>query len=378
MENHHDAPVAHTLFLGKPLISVAKFRPKISKPYLAKDLLLEGQVSMLVGPPNIGKSSVVSALAASISMGRALGNIVVKSGVVLYVAPEDPEGVAERAYGFFQTHAAEIAHFEVHASPVNLTDEAEMRRFASEALNFARQRQAERMLIVFDTLNLCIGDGDENSSRDMSRAIGHAQRLAQKTRAHVLLVHHTSLADQGRARGSSAMLAGIDTMLVLRKVEGQGGASFVLLCQEKQRSVPKGDAILIEIGSFFIGVDDDGARRTVPIAKPAEMTSSLIAKGNEAVKPGGEGEARLKEVSRVLLALRAKDPATFHEARTLYGMVGEGFEGVRSNSDSLRKAVKRALDALIGAGKAETDGNGGYRAAHSAKPQPEREDKTLH
>ena len=28
-------------------------------------------------------------------------------------------------------------------------------------------------------------------------------------------------------------------------------------------------------------------------------------------------------------------------------MVGEGFEGVRSNSDSLRKAVKRALDALI-------------------------------
>ena len=152
MENHHDAPVAHTLFLGKPLISVAKFRPKISKPYLAKDLLLEGQVSMLVGPPNIGKSSVVSALAASISMGRALGNIVVKSGVVLYVAPEDPEGVAERAYGFFQTHAAEIAHFEVHASPVNLTDEAEMRRFASEALNFARQRQAERMLIVFDTL----------------------------------------------------------------------------------------------------------------------------------------------------------------------------------------------------------------------------------
>ncbi len=76
--------------------------------------------------------------------------------------------------------------------------------------------------------------------------------------------------------------------------------------------------MLIEIGSFFIGVDDDGARRTVPLAKPAEMTSSLIAKVKEAAKPGGEGEARVKEVSRVLLALRARDPATFHEARTLY------------------------------------------------------------
>jgi hypothetical protein len=108
------------------------------------------------------------------------------------------------------------------------------------------------------------------------------------------------------------------------------------------------------------------------------MTSSLLAKVNEAVKPGGEGEGRIKEVSRVLRALRAKDPATFHEARTLYGMVGEGFEGVRSNSDSLRKAVRRALDALIDAGKAETDGSGGYRAANSANPQPKPEDKILH
>ncbi|WP_103336515.1 AAA family ATPase [Pseudotabrizicola formosa] len=378
MKNHHDAPLAQNLFLGKPLLSVSKFRPEINRPYLAKNLLLEGQVSLLVGPPNIGKSSVVCALAASISMGRALGKIAVKPGMILYVAGEDREGVAERAYGFFQTHAARIADFEVHGSPVNLTDEAEMRRFAGEAAILARKRRAERLLIVFDTLNLCIGDGDENSSRDMSRAIGHAQRLARMTRAHVLLVHHTSLADNGRPRGSSAMHGNIDTMLVLRKVDGQGDSSFVLLTQEKQRSVPKGEPILFEIGSFFIGVDDDGDRRTVPIALPAEMTSSLLTKVSESVKPGGEGEARVKELSRVLLALRAKNPAAFHEARTLCGMVGEGFEGVRSNSDSLRKAVRRALDALIGAGKAETDGSGGYRAANSASPQPASEDKTLH
>jgi hypothetical protein len=378
LENHHDAPQAQPHFLGKPLLSVAKFRPEINRPYLAKNLLLEAQVSLLVGPPNIGKSSVVAALAASISAGRALGQIAVKRAAVLYVAAEDPNGIAERGYGFFLNHAADISHFEIHGSPVDLTDEAEMKRFAGEAAIFARQRMAERMLIVFDTLNLCIGDGDENSSRDMSRVIGHAQRLARMTRAHVMIVHHTSLADNGRPRGSSAMHGNIDTMLVLRKVDGQGDSSFVLLSQEKQRSVPKGKPILFEIGSFFIGVDDEGERITVPIARPAEMTSSLLAKVNEAAKPGGEGEGRIKEVSRVLLALRAKDPDTFHEARTLCGMVGEGFEGVRSNPDSLRKAVKRALDALISAGKAETDGSGGYRARTSADPLPEPEDKTLH
>ena len=378
MENHHDAPVAQPLFLGKPLLSVAKFRPEINRPYLAKNLLLEAQVSLLVGPPNIGKSSVVAALAASISTGRALGKIAVKPGCVLYVGAEDSNGIAERGYGFFQTHAADIADFEIYGQPVDLTDEGGMKEFAGAAALFARQRRAERMLIVFDTLNLCIGDGDENSSRDMSRVIGHAQRLARMTRAHVMLVHHTSLADNGRPRGSSAMHGNIDTMLVLRKVDGQGDSSFVLLTQEKQRSVPKGKPILFEIGSFFIGVDDEGERITVPIARPAEMTPSLLAKVNEAVKPGGDGEARIKEVSRVLLALRAKGPATFHEARTLCAMVGEGFEGVRSNPDSLRKAVRRALDALIGIGKVETDGSGGYRAANSSDRKSEPEDKTLH
>ena len=41
-------------------------------------------------------------------------------------------------------------------------------------------------------------------------------------------------------------------------------------------------------------------------------------------------------------------------------------------------AVKRALDALVGAGKAETNGSGGYRAAESANLPTASEDKTLH
>lgn len=378
MENHHDAPVAQGRFLGKPLISAARHKPNLSRPYLAKRLLLESQVSLLVGPPNIGKSSVVTALAASISAGRTLGKTQVKRAAVLYIAAEDPNGIAERAYGFFQNHAADIADFEIYGWPVDLSDDDKMAEFTDAAAQFALDRDAERLLIVFDTLNLCIGDSDENSSRDMGRVVGNAQRLARKTRAHVMIIHHTSLADNGRPRGSTAMHGNIDTMLVLRKVEGQEDETLVLLNQVKQRNVRKGKPLLFEIGSLLTGVDEDGEDITVPIARPAEMTSSLLAKVNEAAKPGGEGEARIKEVSRVLLALRAKDPATFQEARTLYGMVGEGFEGVRSNSDSLRKAVKRALDALIGAGKAETDGNGGYRAAHSAKPQREPEDTTLH
>lgn len=378
MENHHHAPQTEEQFLGKPLVSAAKFRPVLNRPYLAKNLLLESQVSLLVGPPNIGKSSVVAALAASISTGHALGKMPIKRAAVLYVAAEDPNGIAERAFGYFQNEAADVADFEIYGWPVDLSDELEMEGFAREAVKFVKRKGADRLLIVFDTLNLCIGDSDENSARDMGRVVGHAQMLARMTRAHIMIVHHTSVADNGRPRGSTAMHGNIDTMLVLRKVEGQGDETLVLLTQEKQRSVRKGKPLLFEVGALVAGEDDDGEKITVPIARPAEITSSLIAEFATKGKSGGEADARAAEVMRVLAALHAKSPAIYHEARALSKMVGEGFEGVRSNPDSLRKAVRRALDTLIDAGKAETDGNGGYRASCSAEERPETKATSLH
>lgn len=365
MTDHHDAPDALPQFLGKPLLSASKFTVDTNRPYLAKNLLLEAQVSLLVGPPNIGKSSVVACLAASISTGRALGQMRVKRAAVLYVAAEDPNGIAERAYGFFQSHAADVADFDIYGWPVDLSNDKEMNAFRSAVRQFRRERNAERLLLVFDTLNLCIGDSDENSARDMSRVVGNAQRLARETRAHVMIVHHTSVADSGRPRGSTAMHGNIDTLLVLRKVEGEGDETLVLLTQEKQRSVRKGKPLLFEIGALLTGEDEDGEKITVPIARPGQLSSSLLAKVKDVAKPAGENDARAVELMRVLSTLGAKTPATYHEARVLGSMVGGAFEAVRANSDSLRKAIRRTLDALIAAGKIETDGTGGYRAAPS-------------
>lgn len=204
MQSQSLAPTAPALFLGKPLLSATTFKVVLNRPHLAKRLLLASQVSLLVGPPNTGKSSVVCGLAASISMGRTIGQTRTKRAAVLYVAAEDPNGIAERAFGYFQTEPHDLAHFHIHGWPVNLADDDEMAAFCAEAQKFRRSVEATRFLIVFDTLNLCIGDSDENSARDMSRVIGNAQRLARATRAHVMLVHHSSLANAGRARGSSA------------------------------------------------------------------------------------------------------------------------------------------------------------------------------
>lgn len=368
MQNQSVAPNAMTLFLGKPLLCATSFKIELNRPYLAKGLLLASQVSILVGPPNTGKSSVVACLAASISMGRTIGHIRVKRGAVLYVAAEDPNGIAERSHGYFQTEPTDLAHFHIHGWPVNLADDDEMATFCAEAQKFRRSFQAAQMLIVFDTLNLCIGDGDENSARDMSRVIGNAQRLARATRAHVMIIHHTSAADAGRPRGSTAMHGNADTLLVLRRAEGQQGESLVLLTQEKQRSIPKGKPLVFEIAGLEVGTDSDGEIITVPIARPSVSSSTLLSKARDARSNGSEGEARAAEMWNVMSALREKAPGQFHDAKDLGGMAGEVFEAVRANPDSLRKAVRRALDALINDGKVEAGVNGGFRAVPVSSP----------
>lgn len=366
MEYQSVAPTEPAPFLGKPLLRAASFRIDLNRPYLVKNLLLASQVSILVGPPNTGKSSIVACIAAHVSMGRAVGPLRVKRAAVLYVAAEDPNGIAERALGYWQSEPADLARFYIHGWPVNLADDDEMASFRAAAQKFRHEVEADRLLIVFDTLNLCIGDGDENSARDMSRVIGNAQRLARETGAHVLVVHHTSAADAGRPRGSTAMHGNVDTLLVLRRIDGQ--ESLVVLAQEKQRSVRKGDPVPFDLGSFEAGRDEDGEIITVPIARPVAVESSLLAKVKEPRNQGAEGEARATEILRVLRTLHGKNPTGFHEARQISGMVGEAFEAVRSNPDSLRKAVRRALDALIGEGKVEADSTG-FRAVSAAQPQ---------
>ncbi|WP_167622511.1 AAA family ATPase [Paracoccus sp. AK26] len=349
-------------FMGRVLVQASSYVPNLDRPYLVKGLLLAGQVSLLVGPPNTGKSSVIACLAAHMSMGHAISGIPVRRTAILYIAAEDPQGIAERAYGYLRSPVANISEFFIHGEGINLTDDAEMAACRAEAVRLFSGTDAPRRLIVIDTLNLCIGDGDENSSRDMSRVVGHAQRLAHETGAHVMIIHHTGASDAGRPRGSTAMQGNADTILVLRKADGQEGGQLVLLTQEKQRSMAKGKPLAFEIGSYEIGQDEDGDTVTVPIARPAMLSSSQLARATESRKLKGESQSREAEVLRVLRALHAADGGKYHEARDVGARVGEAFESVRNNADSLRKAVRRALDSLVSEKEVEHSGSNTFRA----------------
>ncbi len=347
------------LFMGHKLICAEKEKPNPNRPYIVKGLFLESQVSLLVGPPNTGKSSVVAFLAAKVALGEDIGPFRTKPALVLYTAAEDPNGIIERTHPYLQNPTPDYRGFLIHDRPFDLTNRSDMRRAVSDVKRLIRDTGAKRMLIVFDTFNLCIGDGDENSARDMGRAIGNAQALARETKAHVLIVHHTTVADPTKPRGSSAMVGNADTVTVLRALESEDGRRLTLLTQEKQRSMIKGAPACFEIGEYEIGYDDDGDRQTVPMARLADGKPPEPVKPVPPSKPT-QAELRAREVMTILTALGKDRPEAFHSAKDIGDATGPAFAGAKKKSDSLRSAVRKVLINLITEGKVEGD-DGGYR-----------------
>lgn len=350
---------------GRAPVSANNFQINPNRPFIVKGLLLAGQVGMIAGEPNLGKSAIMACIASHVAMGRDMGDMKVKRAAVLYVAAEDPEGILERAYPYMHNAPDGAAAFEVLDIVPDLINPREVKEFVKYAESFREYHQCDDLLIVFDTLNLSIGDADENSARDMSKVFRHAQAMAKSTGAHVLFIHHVGTNDKGRPRGSSAMTGTLDTLLTLVKAEDETGNAAMLL-QKKQKRIRKGEALAFRVESFEAGIDDDGETFTVPMAVPFKHDASLAYYEAQAKKSNGKpavSNARAEEVLRLLKGTAKHDPEKWFSQKEITGLVGGPFNEIRDNQDTFRKAASRALATLHKAGSVEKNADGAYRYA---------------
>jgi RecA-family ATPase len=177
--------------LGRETISANRYQPNPDPDYIVQRFLFPGEVSMFAGPSNLGKTAIVASIAAHVAMGRDFCGMRVSRSAVLYIAAEAAKGVLNRAYPFLGQTAAQAAAFEVVDLAADLSNPKDAQRLAEDAAAFRDYHGCEDLLIIFDTLNLCMGDGDENSARDTGRVLFNATSIAKSTNAHVLIVHHT-------------------------------------------------------------------------------------------------------------------------------------------------------------------------------------------
>lgn len=217
----------------------------LSSNYIVDDLILQGEVSILSGPSNTGKTALVVRIGACIVQGSPIQGRKVQQGCVVHVCVESPKSARDRTIPILKGKTGE-QDYAFYDHEVDLSDPDEVHRFV-ELLSEELERQGRDIsLIVFDTLVRCIGATDENDPGRMTAVLKNAQFIAQRFNAHVLLVHHMGKDQDRGSRGSSVLRTNVDAEFFLKAKEDD---DVVRLTQEKQRNLPKGRGAPLRAGT---------------------------------------------------------------------------------------------------------------------------------
>ncbi len=198
--------------------------------WLADQIVPQGALAALYGPPGSGKSFVALDLALTVAAGLTwqvswMGRAVMGGGA-LYLAAEGLGGLGQRVRSWKAARGLVGQQLGVGfvTTAVDLLDASTATRIERAVAHVPAPLQ----LVVIDTLARSMV-GDENDTGDMSRLIATVDRVRTMTSASVLLVHHTRK-DSELERGSTALRGGVDTLIFCQ--EGDDGRQLV--CQKQK------------------------------------------------------------------------------------------------------------------------------------------------
>ncbi|MGW3506982.1 AAA family ATPase [Streptomyces sp. NPDC000994] len=184
-------------------------------------ILAEG-VSVLAGPPKVGKSWLSLGLGLSVTAGgKAFDSVPVQGGPVLYLALEDtPRRL--------QTRMGKLLGGQ--PAPAGLTLVTECPPFpqgGTEAIAQWLERNPDARMVVIDVFAKMRGQAPAGvSAYDADYvAVGYAKRLADHYGVAVVLVHHVRKAGSDdfltEVSGTNGIAGAADATLVLKRARGQ-------------------------------------------------------------------------------------------------------------------------------------------------------------
>lgn len=237
---------------------------------LIKRLMGTTALAMVYGPPGSGKSFLATDIGLHIAMERDWFGRKVTKGAVLYIAAEGASGLLNRLIGFKRKHAPESnVPFVLAPATVNLGPRGQdADRVISAAETVVAHTGLPVLMIVVDTLARAMGGGDENTAQDMGAFINACDRIRTATGATVLIVHHTGKNENAGARGSSALLAAVDTAIAVEV--GETGRIATVI---KQKDGEDGVKFGFDLEVVEIGFDDDGEPITTCVIYGTETVS---------------------------------------------------------------------------------------------------------
>jgi hypothetical protein len=293
---------------------IARTLARTTSNWLIKHQIGMNDVVVVFGASGTGKSFLVLDMAVCIASGIKFHGKGVTKTNVYYIAGEGNYGLDDRLLGFFRHYVELGEHVNVHGfrsseQPASLMSADNAKLVAEDIRQFERN-QGPVGLIIVDTFHRNLGEGDENSAKDMATFLSNVDAYLKPFNATVLIVHHSGLNNTSRARGSSSLRAALETEIM---VETEGELMVVTNTKMKNRESPpalKFNLLPIALGAYDVEIDDDTGLEV------KEERKSLVLQAVDTVfdAPFLSGEVKVKSTTqrclKSLMACRHEDVFT--------------------------------------------------------------------
>jgi putative DNA primase/helicase len=303
-------------------------------------------LDVVYGPTGVHKTHFAVDISVRVASGTSWAGRKVRSGLVLYVAPEDRNGVIVRALAA----ARALIGAEGPALPIAIafpacaiTDPAFHPAVVASARHFERLFVTKTALIVFDTLGAGFEGESLNDDRPMTIATGNCLRISDELECAVLLVSHSGK-DQSRGERGSKVLRDRATATI----ELSARKHHVTATIRKMRNGPVGAAFEFTTRPFAVTFANAAAIETLIVDSIREAGAPAASQGAASKKLPKDTAAAMETIRRVavsgIASVRAWRSAFVTELSD---------RGV----DAQRQAVSTARKNLLARGLIEIDGD---------------------
>jgi hypothetical protein len=234
--------------------------------WVADGIAARGVVTMLHGKGGLGKSMLALALAVAVVQGGTFLGDKTTRGRVLYIDAENGEQEAHR-----RMHGLGLPADLAESLDYFLADQHDIRRDEAELL--ARAESGDYVLIIVDSL-ASLWTIDESKAEEATPALQVLQRIAQKTHAGVVALHHDKK-DGSDYRGSSAMQAVAQIVLHMTK-DPLRDPKARCLANSKCRLAPEKPERWLEIKAEQDGINVVATEKP-PTKEQADLDGEIIA-----------------------------------------------------------------------------------------------------
>lgn len=202
--------------------------------WLVEGIVAVGEVTLIAASPKAGKSTLTFALLAALERGEPFAGFPVSRCRAVYVSEETASLVLEKAFAFDLRHT--LFHVREDFRP-ELSFEQYIRAGAEKAVSVGAR------VLVIDTFARFsrLGHDAEKDAGAVEAAITPALLDAASHGLAVILIHHHRKAEGefgDQVRGSSALLAAVDTLVELRRMDGADGPVRIIECQGRHSETP--------------------------------------------------------------------------------------------------------------------------------------------